>query len=210
MLAKAFKFLSAIHAFAIVAISRCMQLFKLPSHHLGDPSADPSSDRPSPPFGEINADVMVTEDDEVNQMVIEHMLKMLGYHSEIAKDGEEALRKVEEGRYGMILMDGQMPRMNGITTTREIRRWESITGAPATPIFALTADVVQGTREECWAAGMNGYLRKPITLAQLQSAVESQIGPPKTTRPKATTPIAAPHYGLDYRTLDYRTKKTPA
>lgn len=206
MLDKIFRFLSAIHSFASAAVSRRTRPQRALSHSLrtsniGATDADRTSD--------VTADVLVVEDDEVNQMVIEQMLKILGYQCEIAADGERAVRQVARGKYRMILMDGQMPGMNGIATTREIRQWESDTRAPSTPIFALTADAVQGTQEECSAVGMNGFLRKPITLPKLQSAIESQIGQPRSTCATSPLPghrtIPAPHCGHIARA-----EKTPA
>jgi len=114
--------------------------------------------------------VLVAEDNGVNQLVALAMLRALGLDCEIAPDGVAALEAWRRGGFDLVLMDCQMPNMDGYEATRRIREEASCRGLPRLPIVALTANVVAGVREECNAAGMDDYLSKPYrerTLAQL-------------------------------------------
>lgn len=110
--------------------------------------------------------VLVVEDNRVNQMVASHMLKKLGYDSDVVGNGIEALRALGGARYALILMDSHMPEMDGFAATAAIRgmggRFQDI------PIVALTADALAGDREKCIEAGMNDYLSKPISIEALE------------------------------------------
>ena len=117
------------------------------------------------------SDVLVAEDNEVNQLVIAQMLSRLGLRAEIVGDGQQAVDRLKEQRYQLILMDLHMPVLDGLSATRTIRKWEEASGVTRTPIFALTANVVAGVRQECVDAGMDGFLCKPITLSALEAAI---------------------------------------
>jgi PAS domain S-box-containing protein len=114
--------------------------------------------------------VLVAEDNLVNQKVILHLLKRLGYQADIANNGLEVLDALSQRLYDLVLMDVQMPEMDGLMTTEQIRqRW------PATEqpyIIAITANAMQGDREACLTAGMNDYLSKPIRNEQLIQALQ--------------------------------------
>ena len=86
------------------------------------------------------------------------MLEMLGYQVDVAVNGIEAVEACRDVDYGIVLMDNQMPEMDGLTAAREVRKFELAHGKPPVPIIALTADAMQGDREKCLAAGMNDYL----------------------------------------------------
>ena len=118
--------------------------------------------------------VLVVEDNAVNQRVVALMLRKLGYQPEVAANGNEALRALELGSYDAILMDCQMPEMDGFEAARAIRSrtWKAST----TPIIALTANALQGEREKCVAAGMNDYLAKPLTLDLLSDKLREWSG----------------------------------
>ena len=117
--------------------------------------------------------ILVVDDNEINQIVAVGILEAIGYEAELAGDGYEALVAIERNQYAAVLMDCQMPGMDGYEATREIRRREC---APAhLPILALTAYAVPGDRERCLAAGMDDYLNKPITALVLRAALERQI-----------------------------------
>jgi len=124
---------------------------------------DAASGAEHPPSGRP---VLVVEDDNTNSMLAGKMLQMLGYHVEFAADGAEALAAFSPGKYSVILMDIQMPVMNGIEAAKKIRELESGTHVP---IIALTAKVMPGDRERCLEAGMDDFLAKPFTRAELAS-----------------------------------------
>ena len=126
---------------------------------------------------EYAADVLIVEDNYVNRIVAEKMLGEFGLTSDFACDGQAGLEKVKSENYKLILMDGHMPTMDGLTATREIRRWETTTFGEnrRVPIIALTANVVQGIRQDCQDAGMDDYLCKPITMATIGRIVDKYL-----------------------------------
>ena len=119
--------------------------------------------------------VLLAEDNQTNQMAAVRMLEMLGYQVDVAVNGIEAVEACRDVDYGIVLMDNQMPEMDGLTATREIRTFELAHGKPPVPIIALTANAMQGDREKCLAAGMNDYLSKPFKVAQLEQVLERWI-----------------------------------
>lgn len=114
--------------------------------------------------------VLVAEDNPVNQIVILKMLEKLGCRVEVAANGEDVIRFAKRAAYDLILMDLQMPLVDGFTATSIIREHEG--DARHTPIVALTANAMPGDREKCIDAGMDDYLSKPIDPALLRAAVE--------------------------------------
>ncbi len=117
--------------------------------------------------------VLVVEDSAINVQVAVGMLKNLGYEVETALNGLEALEAVAHASYAAILMDCQMPEMDGFEATGEIRRREGT--AAHTPIIAMTALAIKGDRERCLAAGMDDYLAKPIRIEDLKAMLERWI-----------------------------------
>jgi two-component system, sensor histidine kinase and response regulator len=115
--------------------------------------------------------VLLAEDNSVNQILTRTMLEKRGHSVVIAGNGAEALRALERERFDLVLMDVQMPGMDGLQATATIRERERA-GAPRTPIIALTAHAVKGDREMCLAAGMDDYLSKPIRSSELVRALE--------------------------------------
>jgi CheY-like chemotaxis protein len=99
--------------------------------------------------------VLLAEDNQTNQMAAVRMLEMLGYQVDVAVNGIEAVDACREVDYGIVLMDNQMPEMDGLTAAREVRKFELSHGKRPVPIIALTADAMQGDRERCLAAGMS-------------------------------------------------------
>ncbi len=119
--------------------------------------------------------VLVAEDDLVNQMVVEEMLKLLGCEVEVVGDGAAACRAVAEGHYDLVLMDCHMPVMDGYEATRRIRDDEQ-RGGRRTTIIALTADALDSERERCREAGMDAFMTKPVSSSQLSAAIERWTG----------------------------------
>ncbi|MFN2384038.1 MAG: response regulator, partial [Gemmatimonadota bacterium] len=118
--------------------------------------------------------ILVAEDNSINQTVAVRLLERLGYAADIAADGGEAIARLERGRYDVVLMDVQMPRMGGLEATREIcERWPA---GRRPRIVAMTAEAMAGDREKCLRAGMDDYIVKPVTLDQL-AAVLGRVAP---------------------------------
>jgi signal transduction histidine kinase/ActR/RegA family two-component response regulator len=119
--------------------------------------------------------VLLAEDDMVNKMVVEEMLKALGCEVDVVSDGDAARVAAARTRYDLIFMDCHMPVMDGFEATRRIREEEE--GADVhTPIVALTADALAGDRERCLASGMDDYMTKPVKSALLAAAVQRWTG----------------------------------
>lgn len=114
-----------------------------------------------------NLQILLAEDNLVNQKVTLSFLKKLGYSADIAKNGLEVLNKIENKTYDIILMDVQMPEMDGLTTTKKIR--EMSIKQPF--IIALTANALDQDQQMCLFAGMNDYIRKPVKINELNQAI---------------------------------------
>jgi CheY-like chemotaxis protein len=127
-------------------------------------------------------DILLVEDNPVNSRLAQHVLEKVGHIVVAADNGAAALETLERKHFDLVLMDVQMPRMDGIETTAAIRNREKITGG-CIPIVALTAHAMAGDRERCLKAGMDGYLIKPIQPAMLLEAIE-RLHPVGGGRPK--------------------------
>ena len=136
------------------------------------------------------ADVLIVEDNHVNRIVAEKMLGELDLTTDFAVNGLEGFEKAKTGGYEFILMDGHMPVMDGWAATRQIRAWEKSQPSdyPRTPIVALTANVIQGVRQDCEDAGMDYYICKPITLASITTVVD-RFGKGRKRRGRKTPPV---------------------
>ncbi len=124
--------------------------------------------------------VLVVEDNRVNRLVAEKLLQRLGCEVECADSGPEALRLLAENSYDLVLMDVNMPGMDGLETTRRIREQER--GRAHTVIIAMTARAMDGDRELCLNAGMDDYISKPVTAASLRQVLERWL-PARTGQP---------------------------
>ena len=116
--------------------------------------------------------ILLAEDQPDNQMLIEAYLKKTPYTVDLAEDGSQAVQKFQNERYDLVLMDIQMPGMDGITATQKIREWEAQTGAPRTPIIALTAYASGEDRARTVAAGCDDHVSKPIRKERLLMIVQ--------------------------------------
>jgi len=116
--------------------------------------------------------ILVAEDHPVNQVLVRKILEKNGFEVVLAADGQVALSlwRVDPGQYHLILMDIQMPNLDGLETTRQIRREEGSRPDPV-PIVALTAHAMVGDAERCFAAGMDAFLPKPIDTQRLVSTL---------------------------------------
>ena len=117
--------------------------------------------------------ILLVEDNPANQKLATYMLQEAGHSIEVAWDGQQALRMSEDERYDVILMDVQMPGMDGLETTAAIRARQRGSGYRDVPIIALTAHAMGGDRERFLAAGMDGYLAKPIDPAELFAVLDN-------------------------------------
>jgi signal transduction histidine kinase/DNA-binding response OmpR family regulator len=118
-----------------------------------------------------NARVLVAEDSPINQEVASQQLKVMGCQVDVVDNGVAAVRAVAQTEYDLVLMDCQMPEMDGYEAARRIRREEEDNAGSRLPIVALTANAVKGDRETCLAAGMDDYVSKPFTQEQLRKVM---------------------------------------
>jgi CheY-like chemotaxis protein len=127
----------------------------------------------APPSWPTPPRVLVAEDNPVNQTVIARALERAGCGADIVGDGEQALQALSERHYDLVLMDCQMPVIDGYEATRELRRRES--SGHHTPVIAMTAHAMDGAAEDCLRAGMDDYLSKPLRRGQLNEALRRWI-----------------------------------
>ncbi|HEX5959993.1 MAG TPA: ATP-binding protein [Rhodanobacteraceae bacterium] len=163
--------------------------------------------------------VLLVEDHPVNQKVAQKLLERLGLSVDVADNGEVALEKMNRQDYAMVLMDCQMPVLDGYSTTRRIREIENEQGKPRLPVIAMTAHAMSGDRERCLQAGMDDYLSKPldrqlleqtlarwmqqapVTPAQAAPAAAIAAPPLATETPRPAMNISPPPDTLDTATL---------
>lgn len=116
--------------------------------------------------------ILIADDNPINQEVAMRILKHLGYKADFVNNGNEVLEYFKSNHYDLILMDCQMPEIDGYTATKQIRELESEQNLTRTPIIAMTAHALRGDNEKCLAAGMDDYMSKPVRIDELKTKVE--------------------------------------
>jgi CheY-like chemotaxis protein len=158
-----------------------------------------STDKPTPAPQNNNAPILLAEDNEINRDVVIAYLKSLGHAVNFVEDGEAAVAAWENGNYTLILMDIQMPRMDGLEATRLIRVKEKQAGRNPIHIVAVTANSFDSDHNDCIAAGMDGFLAKPFSFEQFSEMLD-------TWKSKATqfdeAPSTAETPGLDLAVVE--------
>ena len=139
--------------------------------------------------------ILIAEDNQVNQKLAQKILQKMGYRSDLAGNGLEAVESVDRQRYDVVLMDLHMPEMDGIEATKLIVKKYPADKRPR--IIAVTADAMQGDRELCIAAGMDDYISKPIQIAELQKVLERSGMPVAEAQPAEQGPVAVDRAILD-------------
>ncbi len=147
------------------ALTLCFESFRTIDAGSQEPPSVTDASQP------VTRRVLIAEDNLVNQMLAQALLEQMHYAVSIADDGGEALRRFATENFDLILMDMHMPEMNGAEVTRAIRQREQQRGLKRTPIIALTANAMHEAIEECRAAGMDGYVCKPIDSKLLASEI---------------------------------------
>ncbi|MCA9797780.1 MAG: response regulator, partial [Candidatus Eremiobacteraeota bacterium] len=139
-----------------------------------------------------SGELLVVEDNKLNRRLIGILLERMGYTVTMAHDGRAGVAAAADGAYAAIIMDLAMPELDGLEATRAIRAMERERGAQRTPIIAMTAHAASGDREVCLAAGMDGYvskpLRRPALLAEMQHVLQWPATPTVDDSPEETTP----------------------
>jgi CheY-like chemotaxis protein len=146
------------------------------------------------------ANVLLVEDNEINQQVAREILEGAGLNVALAADGQEAVNAVKESNYDAVLMDVQMPVMDGYTATKEIRKWEvgmGNEGNDPIPIIAMTAHAMAGDEDKSLQAGMNGHVTKPIDPDQLFATLQKWIQPSENRAPTQKPVVSVEPSGED-------------
>jgi CheY-like chemotaxis protein len=130
------------------------------------------------PTGLEGARILMAEDNEINRFFLGEVLSNRGLEYEVAENGQQALDLIsrDPARFDLVLMDCQMPELDGYDATRELRRRESEAGGRRLPVIAMTAHVMEGDREKCLAAGMDDYLGKPLQIDELDAKIDRWLG----------------------------------
>jgi len=168
---------------------------------VGAPVAAAGAEAPpqiAPPS--VTGRILLVEDNMINQQIALALLGDAGHEVDLASDGQQAIDGWKRRRYDLILMDVQMPIVDGLMATREIRRLEG--PGDHVPIVAMTAYAMRGDQEACLAAGMDDYVSKPFEAASFLATVTNWLGTPAAARDSAGPPAEIPPDVLDERHLD--------
>jgi signal transduction histidine kinase/HPt (histidine-containing phosphotransfer) domain-containing protein/ActR/RegA family two-component response regulator len=150
----------------------------------------PAAPTPSDLAALLPGKVLVVDDNRVNLQLASAMLDRLGLAHELAESGQDALNRLAGDGFSLVLMDMEMPVMDGITATKILRSREAELGGAHLPVVAMTANALQEDRERCFAAGMDGYVAKPVGLATLRAEILRLFDGHKA--PAETPTVAAP------------------
>lgn len=131
--------------------------------------------QPVPVAPALSGHILLGEDNPVNQEITLLMLQSMGCTVTVAQNGREVVDHAKQSRYDVILMDCQMPEMDGFEATTQIREWEQHESRPPIPIIALTAQATAGDREQCLVMGMSDYISKPFSMEQLHAVLNSWL-----------------------------------
>ncbi|AZQ50757.1 response regulator [Burkholderia cenocepacia] len=178
------------------AIASAMHV--MPPRLTAEPVSDDADAGPARPLDAIAARVLLVEDNVVNQQIALAMLEDTAYQVDVADDGEQALKRLADDGFDVVLMDCQMPKLDGFEATRQLRRREAEAGAPRMPVIALTANALSGDRERCLAAGMDDYLGKPFRRDALLQMLARHVGG-AACAPATDSDAATPGADIDTR-----------
>jgi signal transduction histidine kinase/CheY-like chemotaxis protein/HPt (histidine-containing phosphotransfer) domain-containing protein len=186
-------------------LCRALGFTKTPADRPADTAGSPLA------AGRRTTRILIVEDNPVNQKLTAKLLERMGYQVEVADGGNEALEALDRASYDAILMDCQMPVIDGFDTTAAIRAREQagqrIHHPSHIPIIAVTANAMPGDRERCLAAGMDDYLSKPVKSEELQSALLRWISPHDLAQ---SQPVAPAVNGIGGRRFEGAARKPPA
>jgi signal transduction histidine kinase/chemotaxis response regulator CheB len=165
-----------------VAIGRALSTAAHPAPVKTAAPVRPAARAPAPDIS-----ILIAEDNPVNQKVTSLLLRSLGYAADVAANGLEVLAALRRHRYALVLMDAQMPEMDGLEATRRIRQDEAAAGGfgRRIKIIAMTANAMSGDREACLAAGMDDYLAKPVKPEDLRATLQRYLKPAEPAKPVA-------------------------
>jgi CheY-like chemotaxis protein len=161
---------------AVSLAARLMTPPEVPAPNLAADALVEAADQSETPVTARGLSVLVAEDNEINALLMRSLLSRLGHHAVITTNGEEALEswlaaKSAGAAYDLVLMDIQMPQLDGIETTKRIREREAGQPGRRTPVLALTANTLVEDRYACFEAGMDGFLIKPLDREKLADAL---------------------------------------
>jgi CheY-like chemotaxis protein len=186
---------AGLQTYLIKPIKRAELLEKIGHllHGIGDRQSLAKSNPAAPPDDAIPLRILLAEDAPDNRFLIQAYLKKLPYQIDIAENGRVAIEKFKASRPDLVLMDVQMPEVDGLSATRAIRRWESEHGLSPTPIIALTASALEDDVNRCFAAGCDEHVSKPFKKPALLAAIRNAVAMRSATvaepeRPAATNP----------------------
>jgi CheY-like chemotaxis protein/HPt (histidine-containing phosphotransfer) domain-containing protein len=140
--------------------------------------------------------ILLVEDNPINQIVALNQIEQLGHSVALAENGRDALAQIEAARFDVVLMDVQMPIMDGLEATAELRVREQRKGSARMPVIAVTAHAMRGDRERCLAAGMDGYISKPFQQSSLVAEVDRVLAGAQAAE-SGVEPAHASSFNLD-------------